>query len=75
MVVLKRPRGGYTNQAMMKRRIIPYKASRKPFAKKLRREMTFPEVKLWQELKRGKMLGQDFDRQGGIEAQRQGERH
>lgn len=28
--------------------------------------MTFSEVKLWQELKRGKMLGYDFDRQRPI---------
>lgn len=47
----------------MKRRIIPYDRNRKAFAGKLRSEMTFSEVKLWQELKRGKMLGYDFDRQ------------
>ena len=50
----------------MKRRIIPYNANRKPFAQKLRNEMTFSEVKLWQELKHGKMLGYDFDRQRPI---------
>jgi len=47
----------------MKRHILPYNKSRKPFAKKLRGEMTFSEVKLWNELKRGRMLGYDFDRQ------------
>jgi very-short-patch-repair endonuclease len=46
----------------MKRRIIPYNLNRKTFAGKLRSEMTFSEVKLWQELKHGKMLGYDFDR-------------
>jgi very-short-patch-repair endonuclease len=50
----------------MKRRIIPYNANRNPFAKKLRSRMTFSEVKLWQELKHGKMLGYDFDRQRPI---------
>ena len=50
----------------MKRRIIPYDQNRKAFAKNLRSEMTFSEVKLWKELKRGKMLGYDFDRQRAI---------
>ncbi|RYZ60770.1 MAG: endonuclease domain-containing protein [Chitinophagaceae bacterium] len=50
----------------MKRKIIPYNPNRNPFAKKLRGEMTFSEVKLWQELKRGKMMGYDFDRQRAI---------
>ncbi|WP_121353923.1 endonuclease domain-containing protein [Flavisolibacter nicotianae] len=50
----------------MKRRIIPYEPNRKAFAKKLRSGMTFSEVKLWQELKRGKMGGYDFDRQRPI---------
>ena len=47
----------------MKRKIISYNPARKPFAKKLRSGMTFSEVKLWQQLKHGKMLGYDFDRQ------------
>jgi very-short-patch-repair endonuclease len=51
----------------MKRKIISYNPARKPFAKKLRRGMTFSEVKLWQELKHGKMLGYDFDRQRPID--------
>lgn len=51
----------------MKRKIISYNAARKPFAKKLRSEMTFSEVKLWQNLKHGKMLGYDFDRQRPID--------
>jgi very-short-patch-repair endonuclease len=39
---------------------------RKEVAKKLRQNMTFSEVKLWNELKNGKMLGYDFDRQRPI---------
>jgi very-short-patch-repair endonuclease len=38
----------------------------KELAKKLRQDMTFSEVKLWNELKNGKMLGYDFDRQKPI---------
>ena len=38
----------------------------KEVAKKLRRNVTFSEVKLWNELKNGKMLGYDFDRQRPI---------
>ncbi|MFI5186658.1 MAG: endonuclease domain-containing protein [Chitinophagales bacterium] len=50
----------------MKRRIIPYNPVLKELAKKLRYNMTFSEVKLWNELKNGKMLGYDFDRQRPI---------
>jgi very-short-patch-repair endonuclease len=50
----------------MKRHIIPYNATLKPFAKKLRSEMTFSEVKLWNALKNGGMKGYDFDRQRPI---------
>ncbi len=35
-------------------------------AKKLRQNMTFSEVKLWNEFKNGKMKGYDFDRQKPI---------
>jgi len=38
----------------------------KDIARKLRQNMTFSEVKLWNELKNGKMLGYDFDRQRPI---------
>src|SRR5689334_24549045 len=38
----------------------------KELAKKLRQNMTFSEVKLWNELKNGKVLGYDFDRQRPI---------
>jgi very-short-patch-repair endonuclease len=47
----------------MTRAIIPYNPTLKELAKKLRRNMTFSEVKLWNELKNGKLKGYDFDRQ------------
>ena len=50
----------------MKRKIIPYNPKLKELAKKLRQHMTFSEVKLWNELKNGKMMGYDFDRQKPI---------
>src|SRR6059036_3445558 len=50
----------------MKRNIIPYNPKLKAFTKKLRSQMTFSEVKLWNELKNGKMMGYDFDRQRPI---------
>jgi very-short-patch-repair endonuclease len=50
----------------MKREIIPYNPALKELAKKLRQNMTYSEVILWNELKNGKMLGYDFDRQRPI---------
>ena len=50
----------------MKRKIIPYNPILKELAKKLRQNMTFSEVKLWNELKNGQMMGYDFDRQRPI---------
>lgn len=50
----------------MKREIIPYNPKLKELAKKLRQNMTYSEVMLWNELKNGKMLGYDFDRQRPI---------
>ena len=47
----------------MKRTIIPYNPKLKELAKKLRQNMTFSEVKLWNELKNGQLMGYDFDRQ------------
>lgn len=44
-------------------KIIPYNPKLKEFAKKLRKDMTFGEVLLWNELKRDKLWGLDFDRQ------------
>ncbi len=50
----------------MKRKILPYKPYLKPLAKALRKNMTFAEVLLWNELKQKKMRGYDFDRQRPI---------
>lgn len=50
----------------MKRRIILYNPKLKELARKLRKNMTFSEVKLWNELKNGQLLGYDFDRQRPI---------
>ena len=50
----------------MQRKIIPYNPKLKELAKKLRKTMTFSEVKLWNELKNGQLMGYDFDRQRPI---------
>jgi very-short-patch-repair endonuclease len=50
----------------MKQVIIPYNPKLKELAKKLRQNMTFSEVKLWNEIKNGKLMGYDFDRQRPI---------
>jgi very-short-patch-repair endonuclease len=50
----------------MKRTIIPYNPYLKKLARKLRKTMTFSEVKVWNELKNGKLMGYDFDRQRPI---------
>ena len=50
----------------MKRDILPYNPKLKELAKKLRSKMTYSEVKLWNELKKGKLNGYDFDRQRAI---------
>ena len=50
----------------MKRKILPYKPYLKPLAKALRKNMTFAEVLLWNELKQKRMCGYDFDRQRPI---------
>ena len=50
----------------MKRKIIPYNSKLKELAKKLRQTMTFSEVKVWNELKNGQVMGYDFDRQRAI---------
>lgn len=51
----------------MRRKIIPYHPRLKELAKRLRKNMTFAEVMLWDELKQKKMLGYDFDRQRPID--------
>jgi len=45
-------------------KIIPYNPKLKELARKLRQDMTFGEVLLWNELKDDKFWGFDFDRQG-----------
>ncbi len=50
----------------MKRKIIPYNQILKDLAKKLRQSMTYSEVKLWNEIKNGQVMGYDFDRQRPI---------
>jgi very-short-patch-repair endonuclease len=50
----------------MQRKIIPYNPKLKELAKQLRQSMTFSEVKLWNELKNGQLMGYDFDRQRPI---------
>ena len=47
----------------MKRKIIPYTQQAFEYAKCLRQNMTYSEVKLWMELRNGSMMGYDFDRQ------------
>src|ERR1700755_3487494 len=44
-------------------KIIPYNRNLKVLARKLRKDMTFGEVLLWNELKEDKFWGFDFDRQ------------
>ena len=51
----------------MKNKIIPYNPNLKALAKKLRENMTFSEVLLWNELSGNKMHGFDFDRQRPID--------
>ena len=46
--------------------IIPYNRNLKLLARKLRKNMTLSEVLLWNELKRKKVRGYDFDRQRPI---------
>ena len=47
----------------MRRKIIPYNPELKQLARDLRKNMTLPEVLLWNELRNKSMLGFDFDRQ------------
>ena len=51
----------------MKRKILPYNPKLKDLARKLRKDMTFSEVLLWQELKGKQICGYDFDRQRPID--------
>src|ERR1035437_5874771 len=51
----------------MRRVVIPYKQHLKKYTRQLRSNMTLAEVLLWNELKRKKLLGYDFDRQRSID--------
>lgn len=51
----------------MARIIIPYNPKLKRLARELRQRMTLSQVLLWNQLKQGQMLGQDFDRQRPID--------
>lgn len=55
-----------TNVILMSR-IIPYNPKLKALARKLRKDMTFGEVLLWNELKDNKVMRFDFDRQRCID--------
>ncbi|MBS1519572.1 MAG: endonuclease domain-containing protein [Bacteroidetes bacterium] len=48
-------------------KIIPYNPKLKALAKKLRKDMTFGEVLLWNQLKGDQLWGFDFDRQRCID--------
>jgi very-short-patch-repair endonuclease len=48
-------------------KFIPYNPNLKSLASKLRKDMTFGEVLLWNELKNDQFLGFDFDRQRCID--------
>src|SRR6185312_12756447 len=48
-------------------KIIPYNSNLKALARKLRKDMTFGEVLLWNELKNDMFWGFDFDRQRCID--------
>src|SRR5580698_970349 len=48
-------------------KIIPYNPNLKKLASKLRKNMTFGEVILWDQLKQDKLFGFDFDRQRCID--------
>lgn len=50
----------------MRRKIIPYNGQLKQLARQLRNNSTKSEIRLWNYLKNGKMLGYDFHRQKPI---------
>jgi very-short-patch-repair endonuclease len=50
----------------MKRRIIPYNPKLKQLASRLRKNMTYSEVRFWMEVRNGRVMGYDFDRQKPI---------
>lgn len=60
-------RGFYKRYINALSKIIPYNKNLKALARKLRKDMTFGEVLLWNELKEDKFWGFDFDRQRCID--------
>lgn len=61
-------REGFLNLAIKNMvKIIPYNPKLKALARKLRKDMTFGEILLWNELKEDKFWGFDFDRQRCID--------
>lgn len=50
----------------MRRKIIPYNPKLKKYARELRNNSTFTEIRLWNYLKKKQLLGYDFDRQRPI---------
>jgi very-short-patch-repair endonuclease len=52
---------------MKRRKIIPYNPKLKEYAKKLRKDSTFTEIMVWNNLKGKQVRGFDFDRQRPID--------
>jgi very-short-patch-repair endonuclease len=61
------PDGHPSEEGNFQREIIGYEPYLKALARRLRKNMTFGEVLLWQQLKRKQMRGFDFDRQRPID--------
>jgi len=55
-------REGFNELTNSMAKIIPYNSANKSLANKLRKDMTYGEVLLWNELKEDKFFGFDFDR-------------
>ena len=66
MVNIRTERKSNRSGKNMQRKILPYNPILKELAKQLRKNMTFSEVLLWNELKNKKLLKMDFDRQRPI---------
>ena len=52
---------------MKRRKIIPYNPKLKEYARKLRKDSTFTEIMVWNNLKGKQVRGYDFDRQRPID--------
>lgn len=51
----------------MRKKIIPYNPKLVPLAKRLRKDSTRSEIRLWGHLRNKEMLGYDFDRQKPVD--------